>query len=192
MVGAMGGKSMASGRYVALLRGINVGGKNKLLMADLRQIFEEAGCCEVSSYIQSGNVLFSASPSQVSVLPRAISETIATRFGYQVPVIVRELQELKRLVAANPFLREGQEPHALHLMCLAACPTPEQIASLDHKRSEPDAFALRGNNIYLYFPNGTARSKFTTGYFDRALATTSTIRNWNTMIKLIELGYVRF
>ena len=184
----MGGKSRAPGRYVAFLRGINVGGKNKLLMADLRQIFQEAGCDEVSSYIQSGNVLFRASPSQASDLPRAISETIATRFGYQVPVIVRELQELKRLAAANPFLREGQEPNALHLMCLASSPRPEQIASLDHKRSAPDAFALRGNSIYLYFPNGTARSKLTTGYFDRVLSTTSTIRNWNTLNKLIELG----
>jgi uncharacterized protein (DUF1697 family) len=184
----MGGKSKGARGYVALMRGINVGGKNRLPMAELVPLFEAAGCTDVRSYIQSGNVLFNASPTLVRVLAEVIQAAIRTQYGYQVPLVLRAADELAAIAEQNPFLRPGRDPKTLHLMCLADMPTSAQLAKLDATRSAPDEFRVHGDNIYLYLPNGAARSKLSTAYFDRTLATTSTARNWNTVRKLIELA----
>ena len=174
--------------HVALLRGINVGGKNMLPMKDLAAMFTNAGCASVSTYIQSGNVVFEASPALSRRVPALIEKVIADRFGYQVPVVTRSGAELGKIVRGNPFLEAGADIGTLHVAFLADSPAQAKIKALDPNRSPPDEFAVRGREIYLQCPNGYGRTKLTNGYFDSKLATTSTVRNWRTVVKLLELA----
>ncbi len=173
--------------HIALLRGINVGGKNKLPMKDLVTLFENAGCSRVRTYIQSGNVVFEASPALAKRLAERISEDITARYGLQVPVVMRSAAELASLSEANPFLRKGADPATLHVAFLAEQPSAASAAALDPKRSPPDEFSLRGRDLYLRCPNGMARTKLTNAYLDSKLSTTSTMRNWNTVLALLAL-----
>ncbi len=174
--------------HLALLRGINVGGKNKLPMKDLVGMFVEAGCRDVRTYIQSGNVVFSADPDAITPLSGIISGHIADRFGYRVPVIMRTITQLADVLHHNPFLEQGSaEDATLHVMFLADSPAPDRIEGLDPDRSPPDAFIVRGQEIYLRFPSGMATTKLSNAYFDTKLATISTARNWRTVNKLFEL-----
>jgi len=181
----------AKTRYAAMLRGINVGGKNLLPMKDLVTMFEGAGGREVATYVQSGNVVFDAPASVVTRLPGLVSEAIAERFGYQVPVLIRSGEELASIARSHPALKRapaaGEDTKALHVMFLADRPAPEKLAALDPGRSPPDTFTVKGLEIYLHLPNGVARSKLTNAYFDAKLQTVTTVRNWNTVLKLREL-----
>ena len=179
---------MEAGVYIALLRAINVGGTKKLLMAELRAMFEAAGCTDVRTYIQSGNVVFWAEPALAARIPELIESEIATTKGFQVPVVMRTAQELDAVARGNPFLAAGAEPAKLHVGFLAEAPSAARITELDPDRSPSDAFEVRGREVYLHFPNGTARSKLTVDYFDRTLGTTITIRNWRTVGKLLVLA----
>ena len=173
--------------YLALLRGINVGGKNKLAMTALRDLFVAAGCDEVQTYIQSGNVIFRADPAVVASLPTDISTRIAAYCGYRVPVVVRTAEQLGDAIGANPFIAAGAAEETLHVLFLADRPSAHSIAALDPARSAPDAFIVRGQEIYLCLPNGAARTKLTNDYFDSKLATVSTGRNWRTVTTLFAL-----
>ncbi|MXY92657.1 MAG: DUF1697 domain-containing protein [Caldilineaceae bacterium SB0670_bin_27] len=173
---------------IALLRGINVGGKNKLPMKELAALFADAGCDEVRTYIQSGNVLFRTGSADVEEISAIISASIRNRYGYQVPVVTRTGQELQEIVKANPFLAAGAEADKLHVMFLAELPDSDSVEALDPARSPGDEFAVQGREIYLHCPNGVARSKLTNSYFDSKLSTTSTSRNWRTVRKLLELA----
>jgi len=180
-------RSQVAGAYVALLRGINVGGKNKLPMADLTAIFNGAGCTQVQTYIQSGNVVFSAPPGSTNRLPDLVATRIARRFGFVVPVVLRTGHELSRVAAGNPFLKSGAEAASLHVAFLADEPDRRLVAALDPNRSPGDSFKVRGREIYLCLPDGVARTRLTNDYFDSTLATTSTLRNWRTVLKLVEI-----
>lgn len=177
--------------HAALLRGINVSGKNKLPMNALREIFEDAGCRDVETYIQSGNVVFAAAARLARRVPRMIRQMIRESFGYDVPVIVRSTGELESIARENPFVMEGADPQTLHVAFLANEPASTQIARLDPHRSPPDRFAVLGAEIYLCCPKGIGRSKLTTAYFDSKLETTTTIRNWRTVTKLLEMVTAR-
>ena len=172
---------------VALLRGVNVGGKNKMLMKDLAQIFTQAACTDVRTFIQSGNVIFRAKPASLEKLPGLIANRIADRFGYTVPVVLRSLEELGGAIRNNPFLKAGADDAPLHLYFLASLPAARSVAALDPARSLPDTFAVRGREVYVHLPNGMARTKLTNAYFDSKLGTTSTARNWRTVLKLFEM-----
>jgi uncharacterized protein (DUF1697 family) len=167
---------------VALLRGINVGGKNILPMKSLAEIFRNAGAEDIKTYIQSGNVLFRAAhPDKIAA---KVSAQILTDFSLKVPVITRSAAEIAAATTANPFLQSGIDPSLLHVVFLAGQPSPEQIAKLDPTRSSPDEFALIGRDLYLHLPNGAALTKLTTTYFDATLKTTGTQRNWRTVLTL--------
>jgi uncharacterized protein (DUF1697 family) len=176
-----------SATYLALLRGINVGGKNKLPMKDLVEIFMRAGCEDVRTYIQSGNVIFRASPDVAVQLPDEITSMIAKSFGFRTPVILRTADQLRDVIVHNPFLKSGATEETLHVMFLADQPSLERVDNLDSDRSPPDAFIVRGRDVYLQLPNGVAASKLTNNHFDSKLATISTSRNWRTVTKLLEL-----
>ena len=170
--------------HVALLRGINVGGNNKLPMADLAELFEAAGCRDVSTYIQSGNVRFRATAALARRVPTAIAAAIAKHHALDVPVLVRTVDDLARVVAENPYLHAKAVTTELYVAFLAAAPSAKAIATLDPARSPPDEFTVRGTEIYLRYPRGAGRTKLTNAYFDAKLATTSTVRNWNTVLAL--------
>ena len=174
--------------HVALLRGINLAGRNRLPMKDLAAMFSNAGCESVATYIQSGNVVFRASPALARGIPERIEKAISKSFGYQVPVVTRTGAEMRRIVRANPFLRSGADEAFLHVAFLDARPVAARVRALDPDRSPPDVFAVRGREIYLHCPNGYGRSKLTNGYFDSKLAATSTVRNWRTVLELLELA----
>ncbi len=173
---------------IALLRGINVGGKNKLPMKDLVAIFAAAGCDDVRTYIQSGNVVCRASATATRTLPSAVATAILERFGYRVPVVTRTASELRDVGQSNPFLEAGREANTLHVAFLVDLPSRTRVAALDVDRSPPDEFLARGREIYLCLPNGVAKSRLTNAYFDATLGTTSPVRNWRTVMKLLDLA----
>ena len=173
--------------YIALLRGINVGGKNKLPMLALAALFTESGCRDVQTYIQSGNIIFQAAPEIADALPAQITALIAERYSLHVPVILRTAEQLAEAFHHNPFLAQGLSAETLHVMFLADLPSPEKVAALDPNRSAPDAFVVQDRDIYLYLPSGVADTKLANAYFDAKLATVSTSRNWKTVTKLLEL-----
>jgi uncharacterized protein (DUF1697 family) len=173
--------------FVALLRGINVGGKNSLPMKDLAKMFEKAGCEGVTTYIQSGNVVFRADTALAKGIPGIIPKAILKSFRMEVPVITRSAGELRKITQGNPFLKSGMKKEALHVAFLADDPGKAKIGSLDPERSPGDEFIVRGSEVYLHLPNGVGRTKLTNQYFDSQLATTSTLRNWKTVLKLLEM-----
>jgi uncharacterized protein (DUF1697 family) len=174
--------------YVALLRGINVGGKRPLSMKRLAEVFVLAGCSDVRTYIQSGNVVFRARPAVAAKLSSVLSSTIAKMAGFDVPVVLRSLDELRSAVKQNPFLRAGVDPAECHLMFLMDVPESAKVKKLSATRSPTDEFAVVGRDVYLRLPNGAGRSKLTNAYFDGTLATVSTLRNWRTVLVLLEMA----
>ena len=174
-------------RYIALLRGINVGGNRILPMKQLVAMFEEAKCVNVRSYIQSGNLVFTAPPNVVKGLPALLEKKIADRFGFSAPILLRNHAELARIARSNPFLKAGMPEQWLHVYFLAGEPSPAAIKSLDPNRSPGDRFHVAGREIYLHTPNGMGRSKLTSAYFDSKLSTVATARNWATVLKLLEM-----
>ncbi|MGZ4688946.1 MAG: DUF1697 domain-containing protein [Acidimicrobiia bacterium] len=172
--------------YVALLRGINVGGKNKVPRAELRSVFESLGHEDVVTYIQSGNVVFT-STAKSARLASDLGRAIEQEFGLQVPIIVRSRAELAKVVAGNPYLDADADSSKLHVTFLAAAPSRSAIATLDPDRCPPDEFTVSGKEIFMLMPNGMGRTKLTIDYFEKRLGTTGTARNWNTVNKLLDL-----
>jgi uncharacterized protein (DUF1697 family) len=179
--------SMIATPRVALLRGVNLGGKNKLPMKELVLMFTEAGCHNARSYIQSGNVIFSAAPTVASRVPALICAQIGKCFGFQTQIVLRTGEQMRDIVSNNPFLKAGEAEETLHVLFLADLPNSHDIDHLDADRSPPDEFIVRGREVYLCLPHGVGRTKLTNNYFDSKLRTTSTGRNWRTVIKLSEL-----
>ncbi|MES1257444.1 MAG: DUF1697 domain-containing protein [Acidobacteriota bacterium] len=175
------------GATVALLRGVNVGGKNILPMKELCGMFADAGCVDVKNYIQSGNVIFRAEPNLLPTLSATIGARIADRFGFHAPVVLRSHEDLAATIRDNPFIRRGESEEFLHVMFLADKPAPEHRNNLDADRSRPDEFSVRGREIYLYLPNGVGKTKLNNAWFDSKLKTVGTGRNWRTVLKLFEL-----
>jgi len=172
--------------YAAFFRGINVGGKHMVPMTELRALFEDAGATEVRSYLQSGNVVFRTATSAAR-MASAVEAALERRFRFSAPIVVRTRVELAAVLANNPYLRPDSEPAKLHVLFLSDTPAARAVAALDPKRSPPDEFSVRGREIYLSLPNGSARTKLTTSYFDSALAVTSTARNWRTVTALHDM-----
>jgi uncharacterized protein (DUF1697 family) len=174
--------------YVALLRGINVG-KNLLPMPALAEMFTRAGCKNVRTYIQSGNVLFDASGSVLKSLCSRVGTAIFDAYGFRSPVILRSSEELSAVTRSNPFM--GEPEQTLHVLVLDNTPAAADAAGLDAMRSTPDRFHLLGREIYLHLPNGAGRSKLTNAYFDSKLRAVSTMRNWRTVNQLLALMNAR-
>jgi len=183
--------------HVALLRGINLGGKNKVAMADLRTLVTGLGHADVSTYIQSGNVLFTA-PVEVdcAVTARAITEAIAATLGVTAPVVVVTREELAQILADNPFPHEP-DPRRVHAVVLSEPPWPELAVKLDAARAKSakaggtDAVLAVGRTLYLHTPDGYGRSVLAEALL-RVVSSpksgaTGTARNWATMTKLLEL-----
>jgi uncharacterized protein (DUF1697 family) len=173
---------------VALLRAVNVGGRNRVPMAELRTALEAAGLKGVSTVLQSGNVVFDA-PGSEGEAAAVIRATIAEAFGLDVGAVVRTAAEMHRVVGANPFLADGdsRDPATLHVAFLGARPAPGAAAMLDPDRSPPDALEVRGREVYLSYPGGSGRSRLTLGYLEQTLGVLGTARNWRTLERLAEL-----
>ena len=174
--------------HVALLRGINLLGRNKLPMKELAAMFQQIGCEQVSTYIASGNVLFRAGPALARRIPKLAGAAIRDRYGFEPAITTRSAAQLDAIVAANPFPGIGVDEKMLHVVFLADTPSPAAVAKLDPQRSDVDEFAVNGSEVYLHCPQGYARTKLSNAWFDAQLGTVSTVRNWRTTRKLRELA----
>jgi uncharacterized protein (DUF1697 family) len=183
--------------HVALLRGINLAGKNRVAMADLRVLVAELGHADVSTYIQSGNVLLSAAPgTDEAALARALSAAIAAKLGVVSPVVVVSRDELAEIVAANPFPDEP-DPRRVHAIVLSQPPGAELAGQLDAALAKSVAKGSRddikpvGRTLYLHTPDGFGNSDLAVGLMRIVSAPkaglTGTARNWATTTKLLEL-----
>ncbi len=178
--------------YVALLRGINVTGRNKIAMADLNELFVALPADGVSTYVQSGNVVFSLPGSdgrdRVSSLRSTIETRIAGTFGLTISVLLRTAQDLQRVVAVNPLLGESRDPDRLHVTFLAEEPASARVDRIDVAAGGTDEWRLAGLEVYLYCPDGYGRTKLNNAFFERRLAAVATTRNWKTVTTLAHLS----
>jgi uncharacterized protein (DUF1697 family) len=170
--------------YVALLRGVNVGGRGKVSMKELRQLFEDLGYTGVLTYIQSGNVVFDAARPPAS--PAAIEKHIADRFGFDVAVVLRTPKELAAIIARCPY----PDPTKVHVMFLNRAPAKAAFAKLDATAFRPDEFTVAHKELYLHLPNGVGQSKLPAA-LARQAPPEATMRNWRTVTKLLELSQRR-
>lgn len=173
-----------STRMVALLRGINVGGKRKIPMAELRELAAACQLSEVSTYIQSGNLVFDASLSPEPVA-QALEAAIAQRFGFSVEVIVRTAAQWRQIVAACPYPEAAvARPNLLHLGLSRHPPHPEAAELLAPTCAPDEAVALVGDALWLDYAGGVGRSKLTAAKLDKAVGSTVTARNYKTLLQL--------
>jgi uncharacterized protein (DUF1697 family) len=173
---------------VALLRGINVGSKNRVPMAGLKSELAELGFEDVVTYVQSGNVVFRAPAGSKDDTAADIEKRITKAYGLSVAVVLRTPAELARIAKNNPFLGREADLSRLHVVFLNRRPPAGAVAKLDPERSPPDEFRVRTREIYLHLPGGSARTKLTLDYFESRLGVAGTARNWKTLLKLIELA----
>ncbi len=174
--------------HLALMRGINVGGRHSLPMKELRAMFEQAGANAVRTYIQSGNVLFEAAAASATRLVAAVAERVEAERGFAVPMVLLRATRLDAVIDGNPFPEAVDEPKLLHVGFFSRKPTAARVAALDPERAPGDRFAVQGREIYLHYPGGSARSKLTVAYLDRTLQVTTTLRNWRTVLALRDLA----
>jgi uncharacterized protein (DUF1697 family) len=174
--------------YVALLRAVNVGGRNSLSMPKVRDALAGRGLDEVTTVLQSGNVLFTSSKAEAAVT-KLVRDAVAEEFGLEGAVVVRSAAEIAAVAAGNPFVKKGEsrDPKTLHVAFLEKPPAKAAVAKLDPDRSPPDAFEVRGREIYLSYPNGSGRTKLDLSYLERVLGVQGTARNWRTVQRLAEV-----
>jgi uncharacterized protein (DUF1697 family) len=171
--------------YVAMLRGINVSGRKKIKMSDLHALFEGLGHTAVTTYIQSGNVVFT-SPGKAASLASEIEQHIVDELGFEVPVVLRTKAELAKVIAGNPFAKADLAK--VHVTFLERKPEPALVRALDGHSSPPDEFRILGREVYMHCPTGMGKTKLTNAVWERRLQTKATARNWNTVTKLLDLA----
>jgi uncharacterized protein (DUF1697 family) len=181
------GAQPKANRHVALLRGINVGGKHRVPMATLRELFVDAGASEVETYIQSGNVVYTAPAKLARTLPETVRAAISETFEFEVPIVARNAAQLQEVAAAHPFVDRVSDEKLLMVAFLDRTPSAAKLAALDPNRSPGDHIEVRGQHVYLAFPNGSGRSKLDANWLDRSLDAVGTWRNWRTVQALLEL-----
>ncbi|MFF5474716.1 DUF1697 domain-containing protein [Streptomyces achromogenes] len=169
-------------RYVALLRGINVGGHARIAMKDLRELFGALGFGDVQTYLQSGNVVF-ADPSGAAPgeLRERIEKRLADGLGVPARVLLRTGESLGRTLAAHPYPDRADDPARLHVTFLAGTPSAERVAALRTPAGETAEFALVGDEIHLHVPDGYGRTRLNNTFIERRLGITATTRNWKTV-----------
>ncbi|WP_406161311.1 DUF1697 domain-containing protein [Streptomyces sp. NBC_00882] len=175
--------------YAALLRGINVGGSRKVPMADLRTLMEDLGHGGVRSYLQSGQAVFTADHGDEETLAAELAGAIEKRFGFAVDVIVRDHAYLQAIAEACPFPAAELEAKQLHVTYFSAPVDADRFAEIDQAAYLPEEFRLGDRALYLYAPNGLGRSKLAEHLSKPRLnkGVIATSRNWNTVVKLVEM-----
>ncbi len=173
----MRGKSHRT--YVALLRGVNLGARNKVSMADLRALFADLGHEDVATYVQI---------TDAAKLAGEIERRIDRDLGLTITVLLRTKAQLAKVALGNPFAGSESEPTKLHVTFLADAPGRARVRELEAAQIGPDEFRVVGKEIYLHTPQGYGRTKFSGGYFEKQLGVAATTRNWRTVTKLVELA----
>jgi len=169
--------------YISLLRGINVSGQKKILMADLKALYEGLGFSNVKTYIQSGNVVFNYKETAPSKLQELIFDKIENHYGFEVPNLILTPNEVKEALNNNPY----QHIEKPYFTFLSELPSQENIDELSKFSFDNEFFELKEKVIYSHYPNGAGRAKMTLNFFEKKLKVNATARNLRTTTKLLEM-----
>jgi uncharacterized protein (DUF1697 family) len=174
---------------ISMLRGINVGGHHKIGMSALREVYESLGLRDVKTFIQSGNAVFRSDARDLVILRNRIEDEIERTFGFRPDVILRSIGELREAIVNNPFAaRDDIHPSKLLVTFLAEHPTDEACEKVLAMEVKPEELRMAGREMFIYFPNGMGRTKLPLVKIEKALKTSGTGRNWNTVRKLLEMA----
>jgi uncharacterized protein (DUF1697 family) len=174
-------------RLVVLLRGINIGSRNRISMPELREALEDAGYDDVRTYLQSGNVVLASSASAKKVA-RDCERLIADRFGLEIAVVTRTRSELAKVVERNPLGRVAKDPKRYQVSFLEKKPAAKVVRELEDVATDKEQVVASGRELYAWHPDGVARSKLWARLAGKNLGVTATARNWTTVTKLLELA----
>ncbi|MCX6321174.1 MAG: DUF1697 domain-containing protein [Bacteroidia bacterium] len=176
--------------YISFLRGVNMTGHNSIRMTDLSALYKNLGFNDAETYIQSGNVIFSSMDDvPVPEIASTIERSILKRFNYNVPVLIRTVEEMRKLISANPFIEERNfEPSKMAVMLLYEKTTKAQIQKVIDIDYPPDKFKIIGKEIFIYCPNGFGRTKLYTNFFEKKMGVTGTARNWKTITTILQIA----
>ncbi|HEY1337331.1 MAG TPA: DUF1697 domain-containing protein [Bryobacteraceae bacterium] len=174
---------------ISMLRAVNLAKHNRISMDALRGIYEDLGFRDVRTYVQSGNVVFQTSAKDLARMAKRIEDAIEAKFKFRPAVILRTPEEMKAVVARNPFAgRKGIEPARLAVFFLACTPDGATRQKLESLETAPEELRVGERELFIYYPNGMARPKLPIAKLERILSMPSTARNWNTVTNLIELA----
>jgi len=173
--------------HVGLLRGINLGPHHKVPMAELRQLASSVGLHDPVTYIQSGNLVFDVDAGDTGFAER-LENALAERYGFEVPVLTRSREELESLARSHPLASPGLEERFLMVAFMERTPEVRVEEVIDAVEFAPDTFEQSGKNVYLAYPNGQGRSRLSHDLLQRRLGVRVTIRNWRTVVRLVELA----
>jgi uncharacterized protein (DUF1697 family) len=174
---------------ICMLRGVNVGGRNMIKMDALKALCVSLKLKDPQTYLQSGNVIFSSQEKDLAKLAKRLQDAIEKNLAFRPGVVLRTLAELREIIARNPFAkRSGIEPGKLLVNFLASDPGKDAREKALAIKMGPEELHLIGREAYIYFPNGQGRSKFPWAAIERALGTSATGRNWNSVTKMLEMA----
>jgi uncharacterized protein (DUF1697 family) len=176
---------------IAMLRGVNVGGYQKLKMEALRTLCGSLGLRDAQTYIQSGNLVLREDAAEPATLARRLEDGIEKTFGFRPEVIVRTAADLRKVIAKNPFAtRAGIDPSRLLVSFMASAPTPQARDQVLALPCDPEELRFHGRELFIYYPNGMARPKIPMARIEKLLQRSSTGRNWNTVLKLMAMAEI--
>jgi len=173
--------------YIALFRGINVGGHNRLLMNDLRSLLGDLGYQNVDTYIQTGNVVFQTEKNNIREISKDIRAEVKNNHGFEPDVLLLTLEEIKDVIESNPFPEAKSDPKSLHLNFLISTPENPDLESLENFKKESERFKLTDKIFYLHAPDGIGRSKLA-GKTEKLLGVSMTGRNWRTVQRILQMA----
>lgn len=180
---------MSEQKYISILRGINVSGRNIIKMDALRKMYEQLGFHAVDTYVQSGNVLFTAKAAEPQKLSLTISMKIKTVFGFEVPVIVMTPDTLKSVIDKNTFIKDvHKDPSFFHITFLGSKPQSVDKNLIESKKMAEEAIHISDEAVYLYCPNGYGKTRLSNTYLESQLQCTATTRNWRTVNELYKMS----
>ena len=169
--------------YIAILRGINVSGKKRILMKDLIQLLQTAGFQNIQTYVQSGNVIFDSEETSLSDLEARFENSISEKYGFEASVIIIKPEKLQSIIAENPFSPDQDTIKQNYLVFLKEAPVLERIEELNSS-SFKDEFKVNQNHIYVKYNTKYSDSKLDNNFFERKLKVPASTRNWKTVLKL--------
>ncbi len=174
---------------ISMLRGVNVGGHNRIKMDALRALYESLKLGSPRTYVQSGNVIFrTREKNSAAALAQKIQNAIERKFGFRPEVILRTTEEMRNAIAATPFTGRNLEPGKTVITFLADDAGPDAYDKLLTLRDFPEELHLLGRELHIYFPDGMGRSKLPWAKIERLLGTPGTARNWNSVTKMLAMA----
>lgn len=174
---------------IAMLRGVNVGGHNKIKMEDLRGLCKSLKLRDACTYVQSGNLIFRTEERDLALVAKRLTDAIERKFGFRPGVVLRSAAEMREVIGRNPFgKRRGVEPNRLLVTFLAGEPAAEAREKAAQLDTSPEELRMDRREVYIYYPNGMARPKVSWASIERILKTSGTGRNWNSVTKMLEIA----